>query len=116
MDSPFIERPLDSGKSMVEGYASSSTDNGVLTLVQWKSSSTVHPSWNTSWPNADPSTFREFPAFIVTAVYIPHQDKKNNKLALNELEAAFLVVSCCSFRIIKTHNAQFQSTCLLRLH
>ena len=31
---------------------------------------------------------REFSAVIVTVVYIPPQDKKNNKLALNELYKA----------------------------
>ena len=63
------------------GYASSSTANGVLTIV--------HSSWNTRWSNADPSILpREFSSVIMISVYIPPQDKKNNKLALNKLYKA----------------------------
>ena len=39
-----------------EGYVSSSTTDGVQTLVQRKSWRIVHLSWNTWWSNADPST------------------------------------------------------------
>jgi hypothetical protein len=98
-----------------DGFASSSTTNGMLTRAQWNSQPIVHPSWNTRWPNDDLSTSRG--SFQLLLLYTFHlRTKKTNKQTIQDYKQAGKLspggcFPCC--QRFKTHGALLLSTRLL---